>query len=192
MATVLDPTSQPRLDLAETLDALTRHRVRWVLAGSLVLVAHGADFTPGDIDIVPALDENNLLAVAQLLNDVDAIPAHRPEWKACPPLEWHRTWSPQPATIDNLDHLFVTTIGMIDIVPRLCGTYDDLVQHAIPLDVNGSEVLVADPLTMLARMEAAGRRSKDQSRSLAIEQVRNALTRGEHTLRGLDHLTTNP
>ncbi|MEO1057558.1 MAG: hypothetical protein AAFY28_11645, partial [Actinomycetota bacterium] len=175
---------------AETLDGLTRHRVRWVLTGSLVLVAHGADFAPGDIDVTPALDEDNLLAISQLLDELDAIPAHRPEWAACPPVDWHHAWSPQPATVDNLDHLFVTTTGMIDIVPSLCGSYDDLVGSATPIEVDGSEVLVADPLTVLARMEDAGRRSKDRARGQEIERVRNALARGDDTLRGLEHLIT--
>ena len=103
-----DPTTRPVLNLLAALDALDRHGVRWVLSGSLVLVAYEATFVPGDLDITPALDEANLESIADLAANVDAIPFHNPGWSKCPPIEWHYTWQRRPATGENLDHLLVT------------------------------------------------------------------------------------
>lgn len=94
----LDPLARPDLDLAAVLQALDRHHIRWVLTGSLVLVAYGAKLVPNDIDVTPALDDDNLAAIARLAVELDAVPAHAPDWRGCPPLEWHYQWRPEPAT----------------------------------------------------------------------------------------------
>lgn len=44
------------------------------MTGSLVLAAYGARLIPGDLDITPALDPDNLEAIATVLSEVEAIP----------------------------------------------------------------------------------------------------------------------
>jgi hypothetical protein len=169
------------------LDALDHHGVRWVLSGSLVLVAYGATLVPGDLDVTPALDEGNLEAIADLAADVDAIPLHDPEWSKCPPIEWHYAWEPRPATVENLDHLLVTDVGLLDIVPRLCGTYEELVPGSRQLEVGGHSIRVADPRTVLDRLDGRSR-PKDVARQRQIDQIRTIVEAGAATLVGLDHL----
>lgn len=159
----LDPLSRPALDLVAAVEVLHRHRVKWLMTGSLVLAAYGARLVPGDLDITPALDPDNLEALTRVAVEVEAIPFHDPDWPLCPPLPWHYQWSPQPATEQNLDSLLVTTVGRLDYVPRLCGTYDELVSGATPLDVGGMEVLVADPVSVLDRLRGRSR-PKDLNR----------------------------
>jgi hypothetical protein len=184
---VLDPTLHPDLNLAPALDVLRTHRVRWVLTGSLVLAAYGARIVPGDLDITPDLHPDNVEALARVAAEVDAIPFHDPDWPRCPPLESHYEWSPIPATIDNLDHLMVTTVGMLDFVPRLCGTYRDLRPGAMSLEVGGTQVLVADPATVLERLRGRTRR-KDVDRRAEIDRLERAINAGTAQLTGLDHL----
>lgn len=169
------------------LDALDRHGVRWVLTGSLVLIAHGATFVPGDLDITPALDEVNLEAIADLAADVNAIPLHDPLWSKCPPIEWHYKWQARPATVENLDHLMVTDVGLLDIVPTLCGTYEELAPGATPLKVGGHNIRVADPRTVLGRLDGRGR-PKDLIRQSQIDRIRADVEAGAPTLVGLGHL----
>lgn len=183
----LDPLARPDLDLAAVLQALDRHHIRWVLTGSLVLVAYGAKLVPNDIDVTPALDDDNLAAIARLAVELDAVPAHAPDWRGCPPLEWHYQWRPEPATKANLDHLLVTTVGMVDVVPELCGTYDLLVRCTTPLQVGPHQVLVADPRTVIERISGSTR-PKDRTRSREIERLRAGIEQGTQRLTGLDHL----
>ena len=169
------------------LDALDRHGVRWVLTGSLVLIAHGATFVPGDLDITPALDEANLDAIADLAADVNAVPLHDPQWSKSPPIEWHYKWQPRPATVENLDHLMVTDVGLLDIVPALCGTYEELAPGAASLEVGGHNIRVVDPRTVLDRLDGRSR-PKDLIRQRQIDQIRTDVEAGATTLVRLDHL----
>ncbi|MDH3191036.1 MAG: hypothetical protein OEM39_10470 [Acidimicrobiia bacterium] len=180
--------SRPDLDLLPAIEVLHRHQVRWVMTGSLVLAAYGARLIPGDLDITPALDPGNLEAIATVVSEVEAIPLHDPDWPKCPPLDWHYRWSPRPASVENLDHLMVTTVGRLDVVPRLCGTYEELAPNAVSLDVGGLEVFVADPTSVLDRLEGRTR-SKDRDRQSEIQRVRDAVESGTLKLAGLDHLT---
>lgn len=184
----LDPMSRPSLDLARAIEVLDRYQVRWIMTGSLVLVAYGAQIDPGDLDITPALDADNLEALSRVAVEVEAIPMHDPDWSKCPSLDWHFTWSPHPATVENLDHLLVTTIGMLDFVPRLCGTYDELAPGADRLAIDGKEVLIADPTTVLDRLTDRGR-PKDLRRQSEYERVLGAVESGTNQLVGLNHLT---
>jgi hypothetical protein len=179
----MDPESRPELDLMGVVAALARHRVRWVLTGSLVLAAYGAEIEPGDIDVTPALDEANLQALAHMADELDAIPAHVPDWPRCPPLGWHRRWSPWPATVENLDHLLVTTVGMVDLVPSLCGTFESLAPEATRLRVGDHRVLIADPTSVLARV---GQRRKDDARADEFNRMRTQIDDGTACLVGLD------
>lgn len=169
------------------MDGLDRHGVRWVLSGSLVLIAYGATFFPGDLDFTPALDEANREAIADLAADVDAIPLHDPGWSKCPPIEWHDTWQPRPATVENLDHLLVTDVGLLDIVLRMCGTYEELAPDSAPIEVGGHIVFVADPRTVLDRLDGRSR-PKDVVRRQQVDQIRAAVETGAATLVGLHHL----
>lgn len=69
-----------------------------------------------------------------------------------PPKEvrWVR---PEPTTERHLDRLFVTRLGMVDVPPRLCGTYDELIGEATTVEVAGVPVRVCDPDQVLVRLQ---------------------------------------
>lgn len=152
-----------------------------------MLIAYGARFEPGDLDITPALDDANLRALSNVAAELGGVPAHVSEWRECPPLTWHSAWTPEPATVANLDHLLVTAAGMLDYVPSLCGLYEDLVDSASPLQVSRHSVLVADLASVLDRIDG-GPRQKELVRMKEIEELRRAVERGTQRLTGLDHL----
>ena len=118
---MLDLTARPRPHLAAVVRALDRHGVRG-MSGSTVAALYGTAIEPNDLDVVPALDATNLARLAGLLGKLGAVPAFLPSLSNGPTLEECRAWRPGPATEEHLDHLFVTTLGMLDVPPRLTGT----------------------------------------------------------------------
>ena len=172
-----DPTARPALRFAAVVAALVEHRVEWVLTGSCVLAAYGAELNPNDVDVTPALDPANLARIAAMLDDLGARPAYLPNWPESPTLEACAAWTPARPTEEHLDHLYVTSLGMIDIVPRLCGTYHDLLPTATTTRVAGHPVRVCDPAEVLARLEGRSR-PKDLLRRLQYAEVAAAVRNG--------------
>lgn len=162
--------------LRELLEALHERDVDWVMSGSTVLAVYGVDLEPNDLDVVPAPDPVNLRRIADLLVELDAVPAHDPSWRRGLTLEQCRTWRPEPPTLEQLDHLFVTRLGMVDVPPKLTGTYAQLRVGATRLEVAGVPVWVCDPHEVLDRVPDPPR-PKDLARADAYAALR---TRLEH------------
>lgn len=173
----LEPENRPALRVADILRILEREQVEFVLAGSLVPALYGARIVPNDVDIVPRLDPENLERLAAALTCLDAVPAYIDGWTPGLSRDECEAWRPKPPTEKNLDHLFVTPHGMLDVVPRLAGRYDDLRVNAALLDVHGCTVRVCSPHDVLSRIEAAGR-PKDVER---LAEYRSALEERCHT-----------
>lgn len=115
---MLDPTDRPAPQITRIVEALDRHRIRWVMSGSTVAALFGAPLEPNDLDVVPALDPANLSRLARLLDELHAVPAFVPPPYQGPTLAQCRAWRPDPPTAEQLDHLFVTSLGMLDFPPR--------------------------------------------------------------------------
>ncbi len=182
----MQPTDRPPLNLPALLAALHSGRVRWILTGSTVLAVYGADLTPNDIDVTPALDPENLSRLADVLAGMDATVAFDPSWANGPGLDECRAWSASPATEKNLDHLFVTTHGLVDVPPRLCGTYDDLIPSATVVEIADMPVTVCDPDVVLALLPGRTR-AKDLARAQIYTDVRRKLA-ADRTPSGVDRL----
>ena len=159
------------------LEALRSHKIRWIMTGSTVLAAYSSELLPNDLDVTPSLETANLLRVAALLAELDAIPIHNPAWKDSLTVEQCHAWKPEPASEEQLDHLFVTKLGLLDIVPRLCGTYEELVAEAAHVDAFGEELLICDRNEVLKRMPARPRK-KDQRRAAQLQDIRERVAKG--------------
>jgi hypothetical protein len=181
-----DPEDRPPLRVVPLVAALAAHRVEYVLSGSVVLVAYGADLSPGDLDVVPATDPDNLHRLAAVLGALGAVPAYLPGWADGPTLAACRAWRPMPATVENLDHLFVTPLGMLDVPPTLTGTFAELRPGATRVDVAGTAVWLCDPQEVLRRIDGRGR-AKDLRRATAYAATRKRLSRDPTPVR-LDRL----
>jgi hypothetical protein len=172
-----DSTQRPPLQLLRVVAELDRHGIDYVLTGSIVLVAYGADLIPNDLDVTPALDEANLQRLGVLLDDLGAIPAHDADWAEGPSANECQAWTSRPTSEANLDHLFVTRFGLIDVVPRLCGTYVELLHASGTVFVDGHRVRICDPAEVLKRLDGRTRR-KDVDRRAQYSAVAEDL----HTL----------
>jgi hypothetical protein len=170
---MLDPRARPSLELPRLLALLRDREVDWVLTGSLALAVYGAGIEPGDLDVVPSLEPANLRRLAGLLTEVEAIPAYGPGLSGLTEEEC-RAWRPEPPTAEQLDHLFVTRLGMLDVPPKLTGTYTGLLPGATRMDLAGVPVWVCDPDEVLRRLPAKPR-PKEHARRHAYAALREQL-----------------
>jgi hypothetical protein len=159
--------------------------VRYVVTGSAAAMLHGVPLEPGDLDITPALDRDNLARLVRVLEaiaarqDPDAPYGH---WQLGADGEQHwiereptrediavrAAWMPDPADPASFDHLLQSRHGAIDVVPRVSGTYEELMAQAVAIEVDDQRVCVesiADLLTTLT----VPRRQKDRGR---VERLR--------------------
>jgi len=166
-------TSDPaHLDLQRLLAALSRHAVHYVITGSVAALAHGVELSPGDLDIAPALTPENLTALARMLAELGAKPKHVPTWQQGPSREACERWLAHPATETNLDHRFVTPYGELDVVPRLAGTYDELIGRAVSMTAFGLTIRVAHLDDLISLCEKWGR-GTDQIRLPVLNSLRS-------------------
>lgn len=165
-----------QLDIPRILGILGRHQVQYVLFGSVGAMAYGAELTPGDLDICPAPDQENLRRLAQALEELGARPKVIPGWMTQAEAE---SWSPMPLTEENFDHLFETPFGDLDIVPRPYGpqgkldsfTYERLNERAAIITTFGVSVRVAD-LEDLIASKMSRRRDKDLGAYPELQRIR--------------------
>ena len=167
-------------ELASLLEVLDRHGVAFVVAGSVAAMAHGAhDVSPGDLDVVPATDPDNLRRLAAALEELGAVAAlDTGSWVTDEAGEhrWVEDGMERPARPldpgdpETFDHSFVTPIGRLDVVPRIAGAHDELRKRASRLPVGGREAWVAHPVDVLAGMTSA-RRPKDAPRVRHLRQA---------------------
>src|SRR5262249_33667608 len=134
--------------------------VRFVVVGSSGAALLGAPIQPGDLDICPALDDENLARLATLLADLGAQPrVGVPGWITP---EEADAYVPRP-TIPSLDLLFETPLGDFDVLARPLSpglSYAELIDGATAVSVEGRQVPVAAPSAIAASKRGA-RRPKD-------------------------------
>lgn len=143
------------------------------MSGSVAALAHGVPLQPRDLDIAPDLSEDNLERLAALLERWQAKPVHEPSWPESLSPEECAAWTPNPATPGRLDHLLLTTLGRLDVVPWRSGWYLDLIRRAVELEIAGSRVPVAHPDDLIATLDL--RSEKHRDRLPHLERARASL-----------------
>ena len=154
--------SHPSFDPLGLLKTLDRHRVTFIVVGSLARIIQGADEMTDGVDIVPAMREENLRRLDLAL---DELGARRTDRKKLTPLQS----DPTPAAVLTLS----TDLGELKIVPQPEGTrgYDDLRRAAtreyLGKGVRSSIASVGD----LARMISAVGREDDIPKLMAMRRI---------------------
>ena len=77
-----------------------------------------------------------------------------------------------------MDHLFVTRLGMVDVTPKLTGTFADLRAGATSVRLAGVPVWACSPGEVLGRLPHTPR-PKDIERAEQYAVVRAAIRRGD-------------
>jgi hypothetical protein len=174
-----------RPDLGVLLGLLNEHGVRYLVTGSAAAMLYGVPLEPGDLDITPALDRDNLERLGRVLRRIGARQCadagfgrweHGPDgerrWVAREPtpqdVAARAAWRPDPDDPASFDHLLQSTFGAIDVVPEVSGTYEDLMPRAIRMEAYGHAVWVEAVEDLLATITVP-RRDKDRDR---VQQLR--------------------
>ena len=161
---------RPERDDARLLSVLLRHEVRFVVTGSTAARAHGLELAPGDLDVAPETSAINLARLAAALRELGARPKHVPGWAAGPTREACEAWTPEPPTVERLDHRFVTPHGELDVVPAASGTYEALAPRAVEREIDGVRVPVAAATDVIAGWRRWDR-PRDQERIAALARL---------------------
>ena len=148
----------PPLDVEALLSALDRHGVDYVLIGGLAARLHGSPLLTEDIDITPAVDQENLTRLAAALRELEA--RLRGAEDVDFPLDDRSLASAETLTT-------TTRAGWLDVCSRPAGgqSYETLAPNAQTYELFGLHVRVAS-LDDVIRSKEAASRDKDL-RSLA-------------------------
>ena len=177
-------------DVTTLLRVLGEAEVECVVTGSAAAMLHGVPLVPGDLDITPALDVDNLTRLAHVLESIDArqdpqAPFGHWErgndgeqhWVETPPtreaVAARASWRPDPSDPTSFDYLLQSKHGALDVVPEVSGTYHELITRAVRLDIDGISFWVESVEDLLATLTVP-RRARDRER---VEQLR-AIQRG--------------
>lgn len=159
--------------------------VNYVVTGSAAAMLHGVGLVPGDLDITPAMDVDNLTRLAAALESIEARQdptAPFGHWERGDDGEQHwvetartpeavaarASWRPNPEDPASFDYLLQSRYGALDVVPEVSGTFDDLMVRAVPLGIDGLRVWVESISDLLTTLTVP-RRAKDRDR---VQQLR--------------------
>jgi hypothetical protein len=166
---------------------LERQGVDYVVTGSVAALLCGVSVRPGDLDVTPSLDRENLERLAKALVELGArqypeAPFGRWEtgddgersWVTFEPTDVDRAkraaWRPDPDDPASFDHLLATVHGALDVVPEIAGAYEDLRARAARVEVEGVQVWVEAISDQLATLTVP-RRARDVERVRALRAI---------------------
>jgi hypothetical protein len=184
-------------DVEALLDILSQHAVDYVVTGSAAALLHGVALEPGDLDITPALDHENLDRLRRVLEAIharqyrDAAFGHW-ETNAAGEHRWitdeatpenvaaRANWWPNPRDPATFDYLLDSDFGSIDIVPVIGGTYEHLASRAAIVRRGKHSVLLEALSDLLATLTVPRReKDADRVRELRCIQRRQEAARGD-------------
>lgn len=155
------------IDPLESLRALERHGVRYVLIGAAAARIAGAPVVTEDIDVTPAIDPANLERLAAALQDLDARLRSPTQPEGVPfPIDAGMLASADIWTL-------TTSTGDLDLCFTPAGTrgYVDLKREATRVSLGeGLTVSVASLRDVIRSKEAAGR-AKDIAQLPILRQT---------------------
>ncbi len=172
------PIERPDLrrppDMPALLARLSGAGVTFLVVGSSGAALLGANLVPGDLDICPAPDPDNLRRLADALAAIDARPRVAfPGWVT---EEEAAAWRPTP-DLQALELLYETPFGDLDILAAVLGPggrgfieYPELVADAVTIRVEGMAIAVASAAHLLASKIGA-RRPKDLRAREELERL---------------------
>ena len=145
--------AEPEFGPEKILAALEAHDVRCVLIGGFAAVIHGSPYLTTDVDVVPAVDHENLERLSDALRSL-----HAKVWTSAEPDGVPFDHSASSLTDVRVWNL-VTDHGRLDLTFQPSGTqgYEDLARDASHLVILGVGVDVASLADIIRSKEAAGR-----------------------------------
>lgn len=155
---------------AELLESLSDEQVQYVLVGGLAVQLHGFLRSTFDIDLVLAMDDENLvrfIAVAKRLGLIPAIPVAIDSLRNDKQIEqWYREKGMLAFALRE------PQVGgsVVDVLVRPDVPFETLNANAIVGDLFGRKVRIASIADLLT-MKRISNRPKDQLDIMALEKI---------------------
>ena len=155
----------------ELLRLLSESRVEFIIVGGVAAFAHGASRVTLDLDVVYRRTQENLARL------VTALAPHKPYPRGAPPGLPFR-WDERTVKFGT-NFTLKTSLGLIDLLGEITGggTFDDLVPHALGVEVYGMRCLCLD-LDQLIYVKRAAGRPKDFEAIAELEAIREERSGG--------------
>ena len=151
-------------DFRELLRLLTGNEIEFIIVGGAAATAHGSARLTFDLDIVYKRSRDNISRLVNALNPLS------PYLRGAPPgLPFD--WSVE--TIEKgLNFTLTTSLGALDLLGEIVGggTYEQLVETTIPIEIGGVECLCLD-LERLIQVKRAAGRPKDLEVVAELQQI---------------------
>ena len=152
-------------DPVRALQVLFDHGVQFVVIGGVAGATHGSPSVTQDLDICYARSPENLERLCTALDSIHAVLRG---------VEDDVPFLLEPETLETGDHFtFSTDLGDLDCLGIPAGTlgYDDLVNGAVDVDLDGL-VVAAASLDDLIRMKRSAGRPRDLAELEILGAVR--------------------
>ena len=158
------------MKIAQLLESLSDARVEFVLVGGLAVQLHGFLRATFDIDLVLAMDEENLLRfidVAKQLGLIPVMPVAIDSLRDAQQIEqWHREKGMLSFSLRE------PQIGgsVVDVLVRPEVPFETLAAHAVIGELFGRQLRIAAIEDLLV-MKRVSNRPKDQIDIMALEKI---------------------
>jgi predicted nucleotidyltransferase len=151
-------------DFPKLLRVLARGGVEFIVVGGAAATAHGASRLTIDLDVVYHRSRDNIRSL------VAALAPYDPYLRGAPPglpFRWEDS-----VIHRGLNFTLTTAIGELDLLGEITGggTYEDLVAHAVRLELYGIECLCLG-LERLIHVKRAAGRPKDFEGIAELEAI---------------------
>ena len=166
----MDEARRP-VRFGELLRSLVEGDVEFIVVGGVAAVLEGAPVSTFDLDIVYSLDEANLLRLARVLQDLEAIYVDPAGRSIAPDVDRLRAGG---------HHLLRTRLGRLDALGSV-GTnqrFDDLLPECLTRSIHGLKIRVLKLAAVIATKEIAGR-PKDHAMLGLLRQTLDEQERDE-------------
>lgn len=155
---------------ADLLRALSAAQVRYVLVGGMAVQLHGYFRTTFDVDLVLAMDDENLtrfIGVAKQLELVPSIPVPIDSLRNAAQIDqWHREKGMLAFTLREPQ----TGGGVVDVLVRPEVPFEQLYAQAVVGELIGQQVKIASIADLLT-MKRKANRDKDKLDIKALEKI---------------------
>src|SRR3989338_2695831 len=155
---------------AELLSAFSEAQVRYVLVGGMAVQLHGYFRTTFDVDLVLAMDDENLtrfIGVDKQLGLVPSIPVPIDSLRNAAQIDqWHREKGMLAFALREPQ----TGGGVVDVLVRPEVPFEQLYEQAVVGELLGQQVRIASIADLLT-MKRQANRDKDRLDIRALEKI---------------------
>jgi hypothetical protein len=155
----------------DLLKALSEAQVRYVLVGGMAVQLHGYFRATFDVDLVLAMDDENLarfIGVAKQIGLVPSIPVPIDSLRNAAQIEqWHREKGMLAFSLREPK----TGGGVVDVLVRPEVPFDQLSKNAVAGQLFSQQVMIAS-IDDLLTMKHCANRDKDKLDIAALEKIK--------------------